>query len=1061
MLVPGSANPLLLKSAAATPTGYSISRSLRFNSSDSAYCSRVPASAGNRKTWTWAGWVKRSSVSSAFENMLFSASGYSGIRIEGDNTLLIFDFTGSFAYKLATTQVLRDLSAWYHLVFALDTTQSTASNRLKLYINGTEVTQFSATTYPSLNYDGFVNATTEHNIGRNPDAPSQKLDAYLADIYFIDGQALTPSSFTETDATTGQLVPKAFSGSYGSQGWHLEFADNSSNTASTLGKDTSPNGNHWTPVNLSINSGGPTSVAAASGALPILNTTGTYGTAVGSGVRDDAFAGTLACAVPLGTASGLNTTDQSPTGRASAVKTVTNNSGTNNTSISQFYGGSLYINGASGSRLYVDGFTSFASNYSTDFTIECWVYPVAITNNGYLPIFHNDRSGVPSTFFVYWNGSGFGGNGLGASYSTGASANRWYHIAFVRRGSTNTLYVNGIATLSSTSAANSSAAYAFLILGERIQSDSWNYRGQAYYSDLRAYETAKYTSNFNPPSSTQNATIAAGNDSLVDVPTSSGTDTGVGNEVRGNYCTWNPLDKGSNVTLTNGNLDVSTNSTWNSVRATFGITSGKWYWEYTMSAAGYTMVGIGTTAVSLAGYIGQSASGYAFYSLNGNKWNSGTAASYGNSFTTNDVVGVAFDADSGKIWFSKNGTWQASGDPAAGTNAAYTSIPSSTYFPTISQDNSLPASTGGTLNAGARSFAYTAPSGFKALCTANLPAPLVTKPSTVMDVKLYTGNGSTQSITGLAFSPDLVWLKVRSAAVGHGLFDQVRGAGKALYSHATNAEYDYGTTSSGELYQFNSDGFNLGSFGVWNVSSQTSVAWTWDAGTTTVTNTQGSITSSVRANATAGFSVVTYTGAGASRTFGHGLNVAPQFFLIKRRDISSSWIAWHTALGNSDILRLESTNATQTIAGFWQGTRPTSSLIYLDADGTVNGSGGTYVAYCFAPVVGYSSFGSYTGNGSSDGVFQWCGFRPRWILLKSTGANGASWTMFDTARSTYNQTDAYLFANSSSAEGNAFPIDILSNGFKLRTNDGLLNSSSYTYVWAAFAESPFNYSRAR
>jgi hypothetical protein len=209
--------------------------------------------------------------------------------------------------------------------------------------------------------------------------------------------------------------------------------------------------------------------------------------------------------------------------------------------------------------------------------------------------------------------------------------------------------------------------------------------------------------------------------------------------------------------------------------------------------------------------------------------------------------------------------------------------------------------------------------------------------------------------------------------------------------------------------------------------------------------------------------VVTYTGAGASRTFGHGLNVAPQFFLIKRRDTSSSWIAWHTALGSSDILRLESTNATQTIAGFWQGTRPTSSLIYLDADGTVNGSGGTYVAYCFAPVVGYSSFGSYTGNGSTDGPFVYTGFRPRWIMVKSS-SSVTNWGIIDSARDSFNAGGKILQPNASDAEldyTSSFPDDILSNGFKPRNSGSVFNSSGQTYIYAAFAESPFNYARAR
>jgi hypothetical protein len=325
-----------------------------------------------------------------------------------------------------------------------------------------------------------------------------------------------------------------------------------------------------------------------------------------------------------------------------------------------------------------------------------------------------------------------------------------------------------------------------------------------------------------------------------------------------------------------------------------------------------------------------------------------------------------------------------------------------------------------------------------------------------MDVVTYTGTGAARSITGLGFSPDFVWVKSRDEANTHNLYDIVRGTGKELVSNTTAAEASYGNS----LTSFDSTGFGLGEASWMNGSSKAYVAWTWDAGSSTVTNTQGSISSQVRANASAGFSVITYTGTGSSATIGHGLGAAPQFFLIKRRNATSSWIAWHTSIGNSDILRLESTNATQTISGFWQNTRPTSSLIYLDADGTVNGSGDTYVAYCFAPVAGYGAFGSYTGNGSADGSFTYLGFLPKLILIKRTDTT-SNWTMLDTLREGYNVDNDPLYPNLSDAEGTTDLLDINSNGFKLRTTDASVNASGGTYIFAAWASNPFQYSRAR
>ena len=1071
-------NMLIGSSGQGAPAAAGISRSLRFNSSDSAYLSRTPASAGNRKTWTWAGWVKRSKFD-ATRRTLFRVNSSPETHISfaesaQGNAEALFVYGASGGPYLLTTAVFRDPSAWYHIVVAFDTAQATASNRVKIYVNGTQVTAFNSPTYPNLNYDGGINSTGLHAIGASA-TPSEYHDGYLADIHFIDGQALDPSSFTEVSATTGQLIPKTYSGSYGTNGFQLKFADNSSNTAATLGKDTSGNGNNWTPNNLSVFDG-IASVAAATGALPIYNTTGTYGDTKGTGTRTDTNSSSIVLAVPMdGTNNGTTFTDESATIKGSgSAKSITRNGDTKtSTTQSKFYGSSGYFDGSGD---YLTAGTSSDYIFGTgDFTVECWAYFSTLNADNALITNHNNDSNwvfkVVSGKLQYYPGDG---NGSSINGTSTIKTGSWYHFSATRQSGTFRLFVNGVLETTATVTANYTVNNT-LYIGAQQNNLAGTYLN-GYLQDARIYKgVAKYTSNFNPPSSTQNPSIAAGNDSLVDVPTNgSQTDTGVGGEVRGNYCTLNPLDKGSNVTLTNGNLDVSTNSTWNSVRATFGITSGKWYWEYTMTAAGYTMVGIGSRVIDLAGYIGQSSAGYAYYSLNGNKWNSGSAASYGSSFTTNDVVGVAFDADAGKIWFSKNGTWQASGDPAAGTNAAYSSIPSGTYFPTISQDNSLPASTGGTLNAGARPFAYTAPSGFKALCTANLPAPVVTKPSTVMDVVTYTGTGATRSITGLGFSPDFVWIKERGATGGHNSYDIVRGASVYLASESTSAE----GTDTDALTSFNSDGFSLGSgytVKSANGSGRSYVAWTWDAGSSTVTNTQGSITSQVRANVSAGFSVVSYTGTGAVATVGHGLGVAPQLIIARPRNAVSNWIVYHASEGAGKFLRLNTTDSSTTDSTAWNNTTPTST-VYSVGNNAANGSGLSVIAYCFAPVVGYSSFGSYTGNGSTNGPFVYTGFRPRWIMIKNTTTTAyptyTGWAMFDSSRTPYNVAVDALWANSSQQEGLRgngsaatsadFGIDFLSNGFKLRDNNASeLGLSGATYIYCAFAESPFNYSRAR
>jgi hypothetical protein len=330
-----------------------------------------------------------------------------------------------------------------------------------------------------------------------------------------------------------------------------------------------------------------------------------------------------------------------------------------------------------------------------------------------------------------------------------------------------------------------------------------------------------------------------------------------------------------------------------------------------------------------------------------------------------------------------------------------------------------------------------------------------------MAATLYTGNGGTLAISNavnnIAFQPDLVWVKSRSAATDHKLTDSVRGTTKALISNTTGAE----TTDTNGLTAFGTGGFTLGSDTVYNNSGATYVGWNWKANGSTVSNTSGSITSTVSANTTAGFSVVTYTGNGTSgATIGHGLGATPSFIILKRRDGGSgySWYVQHTTLGPTKALFLDSTNTGGTSAGYWNNTAPTSTVFSVGNDTSLNANGGTYVAYCWATISGYSAFGSYAANGSSDGPFVYLGFRPRWLLLKATNSVD-SWIIEDSSRDTYNVDTKYLQTNAADAEGSTDLRDLLSNGFKPRST--AQNVSGSTYIYAAFAENPFTIARAR
>jgi hypothetical protein len=324
-------------------------------------------------------------------------------------------------------------------------------------------------------------------------------------------------------------------------------------------------------------------------------------------------------------------------------------------------------------------------------------------------------------------------------------------------------------------------------------------------------------------------------------------------------------------------------------------------------------------------------------------------------------------------------------------------------------------------------------------------------PRSYFDVKLYTGNGSTQTISGLNFSPDFVWIKNRSAARDHRLFDVVRGATQSLQSSNTSAEL----TESTSLTAFTSDGFSLSSLTAVNENNQSHVGWAWDAGSSTVTNTQGSITSQVRANASAGFSVVTYTGTGSlTATFGHGLGVTPGFFIIKNRSSSCNWMGYHSATGKDAYYDFNTTNAVQTtIPNIWGTSGPSSSLITVTGPYLLNNqSGQNYVCYAWSPVAGYSSFGSYTGNGSATGpVISGLGFQPYFVMIKASSTTG-DWWMYDGARSPSNPRINKLKANTSGAEDTAGEdVDFQLGGFQIKTSDSGLNQNAATYIYAAFA----------
>ena len=910
-----------IRVGASGAADFEIERSLRFNDNDGASLTRTQStSPTNAKKGTLSFWLKRANIENNqhFYNVYADNNNRGIIYFRSDtNALQIGNQSGGTFYSIVRlNRIFRDVSAWYHIVIGFDTTQGTAADRIKVYVNGSQETSFHTANYPSQNDDIIFFNRANVKIGAAHDNQANEyFDGYATEFNYIDGTTLTPSSFGETNSDTGQWVPIDTSGlTFGTNGYRLNFSDNSGTTATTLGKDSSGNGNNFTPNNFSVAAG-------------------------------------------------------------------------------------------------------------------------------------------------------------------------------------------------------------------------------------------------------------AGNDSLEDTPTN-------------NFCTLNPLSNGTGAAPSNGNLDfATTSSATGTMVTTIPVSSGKWYCEATITfGSNNGAVGIREVDQSsvTTNTLGNQTLDYA-YRGNGQKFNSNSKTSYGSSYTTNDVIGIALDLDGGTIKFFKNNSDQGT---------AFSSI-TGTYVFAIGDDNSSSAFNG-SMNFGQIPFTYTPPTGFKTLCTANLPDPTILLPNKHFDTLLYTGNDGSQSITGLNFQPDWAWIKERSGAYHHSLTDSVRGVLKTLSSSRVDiAEY---SESSG-LNEFLSNGLSFNGRGYFfvNRDTQTYAAWNWNAGDTdgktytvkvvpdsgnkyrfddfgtsavtldlaeggtytfdqsdssmsshpmqlsttangthgggsaystgvtyeldgsTVTasafisgfssassrkliitvaasapnlnyycyyhsgmggaintnstlgssNFDGTLQATVKANATAGFSIVTWTGNQTSgATLGHGLGVAPKAAIVKRRDGSSNWISPFFDLQTAGKLNDDPPFTNSYYSTFFT-SQPSSTLLTIGSNDDINRNTSTYVAYVFSEVAGYSKFGSYKGNGNANGTFVYTGFRPAWIMVKRTDDSSSDWYIFDNKRPAFNVIDNYISPNLTNAEISFTSLDILSNGFKLRNTGNDLNGSGGTIIYFAFAESPFKNARAR
>ena len=574
----------------------------------------------------------------------------------------------------------------------------------------------------------------------------------------------------------------------------------------------------------------------------------------------------------------------------------------------------------------------------------------------------------------------------------------------------------------------------------------------------------------------------ASHDVMLDTPTN-------------NFSVMASNDYGAATAFRDGGLFIRDSGTVLGL-STIRPTSGKWYWEVDLDGrySGSPYWGalfspanedgdsndydaIGTSNVKIVSYSGDAN----FITIEGGTLN----ASHG-TWPADHIWGFAYDVDAGKLWISKNGDFTAVGvsgsNPSTATNPAATGLgkhcipafgpigSTSTQFNAFLRANfgadgtfaGAQTSGGESDDNGYGDFKYDVPSGFLSICTKNLPEPPV-KPRKNFSTLLYTGNGSTQSITGVGFQPDWVWLKNRTVGRNHGAYDAIRGATKDLIPNDTDGE----TTRSTGLTAFNSDGFSLGSHNNVNENTADFVSWNWKAGNATLGTgdfTQGSIASTCSRNVEAGFSIVSYTGnATAGANFGHGLSSAPELVLIKNRDSDGfGWVTGFSAISFNNSLLLNTTGGVNDETTQFNDTATSSTLVTLGTDTGTNKDGDAFICYAFHSVDGFSRFGKYNGNGSVDGDFIYTGFKPKFVIIKSL-ANSTPWMIFDSERDLFNPVNNYLLSYTNSAEadgGTSNLIDFCSNGFKQRGTHADMNQHGIDYVYIAFADIPLKYANA-
>ena len=987
---------------------YPIARSLRLRSGASAYLTRTYSAAPTTKTKCAISlWTKVAGLGAArrFMDCYDGSSGNQTWLGLNSSDQIEFTFGGASPFTRTTTAVFRDPAAHLHIHCVVDTTPATPT--ITVSVNG--VAQTMTGTLPAQNATHqFTSANANNKVGSIYNGNGGYYEGLLSEFYFIDGIATSlPSDFGQTNATTGAWTPIKYTGTYGTNGFYLPFSQNGS----------------LTPPYATIGSGTSTGVVSSN------SFTSSAAIAIGD---------LVVIAVQLNSNATLPTVASISDGTANSYSLLQRGTAASNDNIELWY--CVATASVSSSTPITATWSGSNSGAGAAHAIHGMKYTGVSASPADVHVTQNATTATPSLasgilaqaneIVIAFDSNQYNATPTAAPGFTALSTS-------LQSGNANMLSVRAVQTTASITDAptfGGSTPTQQIVVSFKVAADS------------RSWISADFSGNANHwVSSGISITAGVTNDSLVDTPTNYGSDTGAGSEVRGNYATWNPLEKISGTTLqpTNGNLTLNASSGVAESKATIWSPGFDYYCEITVVTKSAGLIGIGVGNSGSA--INAGGGNYTVMREDGNVYQyPGTTnlATY-SAIAQGDVIGVGITATQMTIY--QNGTLKGTvthgiAAPCALMGMAYYLSGSGVQLD---------------LNSGQRPFVYQTPSTnrpaatFKALCTQNLPNPAIVKPNLYFDAVTQAGSAVNTGANLLAqftnFTADFAWGKDRAAVNNHQLVDTVRGNTAIINSNLAAAETTYTAPTSGD----------------------SCIAWGWKGGGAGVSNTNGTIPSTVSANPTAGFSISKFTGNGTTgATVGHGLGVAPSMLLVKNLDDAISWINYHSEVVNTSALFF--TGAAASAGNYWNSTNPGLSVFTLGTSGSgANISGKRYVAYCFAEVAGFSKFGSYTGNSSNDGPFVWCGFRPRYVMVKGITTGTRPWVITDTARDTKNVCVIDLEAQSSAAEvsGSNFTggisIDIVANGFKVRTIDGYFNTSGDTYIFAAFAESPFKTARAR